>query len=336
MSQAVTPDEAGLRAAAAAIVEGQLVGMPTETVYGLAACATNADAILRVFAAKRRPHFDPLIVHVLATSLGELEGLVDFERLDARGRAAAERLSALWPGPLTLVLPKTARVPDEATSGLDTLALRSPSHPVARALIEAAGPLVAPSANRFGRISPTRPAHVLEELADEVAMVLDGGPCEHGVESTIVGVERDGTARLLRPGATPREAVEAALGARLEAPRSDAGAPAAPGMLASHYAPRKPLVVFGEGHARPGPAAWLGWSDDAPPSELNEVVARRALAPDGRAETGARRLFALLRELDAGEAAWICAAPCPVRDGLGPAIADRLRRASAGRPDEDP
>ncbi len=239
------PNAEGLREAAAVLMRGGLVGMPTETVYGLAAHAFDPEAVLSVFRAKERPAFDPLIVHLADPDLDAASalGVVDRGRLSLSATASLERLARLWPGPLTLVLPRGSRVPELATSGLDTVAVRVPEHPVARALIRTLGaPVVAPSANRFGRISPTEAAHVLEELAGRLDAVLDGGPCALGVESTIVGIEDDGSPRLLRPGACPRETVEAALGRSLEAPRRSA-APAAPGMLASHYAPRKRVVL---------------------------------------------------------------------------------------------
>ncbi len=319
-----------MRAAAEVLREGGLVGMPTETVYGLAAHAFDPQAILRVFTAKGRPHFDPLIAHVLGTTLAEIEHVVDLGRLGTRATQVAEALMAYWPGPLTLVLPKHADVPDEATSGLDTVAVRSPSHPVARALLETFGaPLVAPSANRFGHISPTTADAVREELGDDL-LVLDGGPCTHGVESTIVGVESDGTARLLRPGALPREDLERTLGTALHAASAKV---TAPGMLASHYAPRKTLRLSGDDakHWPTGPAAWLSYAGAAPPAGV-EVAHAEVLTPDGTAATAARRLFATLRRLDGRtDVAWILAETCPDETGLGPAIRDRLQRASAER-----
>jgi L-threonylcarbamoyladenylate synthase len=323
----VDPDD--LYAAAEVLRKGGLVGMPTETVYGLAAHAFDPQAILGVFAAKGRPHFDPLIAHVLGTTLAEIEHVVDLGRMGTRATCVAEALLVYWPGPLTLVLPKHADVPDEATSGLDTVAVRSPSHPVARALLETFGaPLVAPSANRFGHISPTTADAVREELGDAL-LVLNGGPCTHGVESTIVGVESDGTARLLRPGALAREDIERTLGTALRAPSAKV---TAPGMLASHYAPRKTLRLASNTKRWPaGPAAWLSYTGAAPPAGI-EVAHVEVLTPDGTAATAARRLFATLRRLDAlTDIEWILAEECPDDTGLGPAIRDRLQRASAER-----
>ena len=341
-------DEGSVRDAADRLRAGELVALPTETVYGLAARAYDEDAVLSVFAAKGRPGFDPLIVHVTRASRAELEeqGVLDGSRLSEAAARAVDALAALWPGPLTLVLPKGPSVPDAATSGLDTVAVRAPSHPTTRAVIGALGePLVMPSANRFGRVSPTEAAHVADELGEAVALVLDAGATEHGVESTIVGIEDDGTARLLRPGALPRETIEEALGAPLGEPAhagADGGeAPLAPGMLASHYAPRKTLRLLD--------AAEVDLAKDAPPPEGRPGVilysnARRialearwapahtrVLSPEGDDREAARKLFAALRELDASDADWILAELPPEGDGLRPAIRDRLRRAAAAR-----
>ncbi len=320
-------DPAGVAEAARLLRAGQLVGLPTETVYGLAAHAFDADAVLAVFDAKERPRFDPLIVHVLGADA--LAQVVDERRLSPAARRQTEALTRLWPGPLTLVLPKAAEVPELVTSGLDTVAVRAPAHDAARAVLRALGaPFVAPSANRFGRISPTRAAHVVEELDGRVPLVLDGGASEHGVESTIVGVEEDGTLRLLRPGATPRGAVEDIAGARLEAPRAR-GPRRGPGMLASHYAPRIPLVL--ETGQRDGPVAWLLFGsptrDDW--ARYGVPVAVERLGDDDR--RAARELFAALRRLDDSGASWILAELPTSRGGLGPAIRDRLTRAAADR-----
>ena len=295
--------------------------MPTETVYGLAADATSDSAVARVFAAKGRPGFNPLIAHVL-----------DVE--EARKHAAfgpdAERLArAFWPGPLTLVLPVAVgcRVSLLARAGLDTLAIRIPAHPVSRALIGAAGvPLAAPSANRSGRVSPTTAAHVLADLEGRIDWILDGGPSRHGLESTIVACA--GAPTLLRPGAVTREAIEAALDRPLASPVAPGQAPAAPGQLDSHYAP----------HARVRLEALETHPDEAVLDFSGALAGRAAqvrldLSPSGDLIEAAANLFAYLRTLDASGARTIAAAPIPHR-GLGAAINDRLRRAAGPRANE--
>ncbi len=308
----------GVDAAAARLAAGGLVAFPTETVYGLGALAGDPAAVARVFAAKDRPAFNPLIAHVPdAEAAGRL---VDLPPEGARLAAA------FWPGPLTLVAPRRpgGDLCDLCAAGLGTAAVRVPAHPLARALLAAAGrPVAAPSANRSGLLSPTTAAHVLEGLGDAIDGVLDGGPCAVGVESTIIGWE-DGAPVLLRPGGLPAEALEAALGRALR-PSRGAGV-AAPGMLASHYAPRARLRPDA---AAPAPGeAWLGFGPGpaaAAPS-LN-------LSPGGDLTEAAANLFAHLRALDAalGGAGAIAVAPIPDR-GLGRAIRDRLARAAAPRP----
>ncbi|HEX6852123.1 MAG TPA: L-threonylcarbamoyladenylate synthase [Candidatus Polarisedimenticolaceae bacterium] len=344
-TRVLPPTPETIAQAAAALRHGDLVGIPTETVYGLAGNALDAHALASIFAAKERPSFDPLIVHIGGAI--DATGLVD---LSAFGACARDRLRALvdafWPGPLTLVLPKTPMVPDLATSGLATIALRAPSHPVARALIAAAGvPLAAPSANRFGRISPTTASDVVQELWGRVSMVIDGGPCAVGVESTVVAIDPEGGLRLLRPGGISRESLIAVTGAPVAVvPRVvGPGAPArSPGMLESHYAPVKPLhllpraiLALNDVERRellPAGAGILAASGDAeaiaaacagPPTIL------RVLSPSGDAEEAARNLFAALRALDASEATTLVTEPWPGEEGLGYAIADRLRRATA-------
>jgi len=305
---------------AARILErGGLVAIPTETVYGLAANALDAEACLRIFEAKRRPAFDPLIVHVRARAA--LDVL-------ARGLpAAAEALcQRFWPGPLTLVLDKSPLVPDIATSGLETVAVRQPAHPIARALLERLSfPLAAPSANRFGLVSPTTAQHVADQLGDDLEYILDGGACEVGVESTIVGWE-DGSCVLYRPGGVALEDIEACIGAVGVAQRRVL--PAAPGMLAAHYAPRTQLVVVDSTDA----LASLDLSRAAVLTFQRDVraLASIALSPNGDLSEAARRLFAALRELDRAGAERIVAERLP-EVGLGRAINDRLRRAAAAR-----
>lgn len=308
---------------------GELVAVPTETVYGLAAHAFLPEAVLSVFAAKERPSFDPLIAHVLPTELDALCEVVDLSRLKTAARQRATALTTLWPGPLTLVLPKGEKIPDHATSGFDTVAVRSPSHPVMRALLRGLGaPVVAPSANRFGRISPTRASHVADELSGRIPLILDGGPTDHGIESTIVGVEDDGTLRLLRPGSLPVEEIKKVAGAPL---RAAEGPARAPGMLASHYAPRIPLVCAPSAEETDGPVAWLVFDSDAPPdaARFGKPVAIERLGSDDR--RAAQHLFAALRRLDGSGAAWILAETPREQGGLWPALRDRLARAAATR-----
>lgn len=303
--------------AALAIRRGELVGMPTETVYGLAADALDARAVLRVFEAKGRPRFDPLIVHC-----ADLDQVRTVAVLSDR----ALRLAALWPGPLTLVLPRLPAVPDAVTAGLDTVAVRIPDHPLALALIRASGrPLAAPSANRFGRISPTTAAHVAEQLGDAVAGVLDGGPCRVGVESTVL--RPDPSPLVLRPGGVPRERLAAALGEPVALAGRDerAGAlpRAAPGMLASHYAPRAPMRLRAPGAPWPDDGALLAFAGaDLPPGRDAAVLSRA-----GDVAEAAAVLFARLRELDARRPPIITAELVPDA-GLGEAVNDRLRRAA--------
>jgi L-threonylcarbamoyladenylate synthase len=312
-----TPDTIG--AAAECLRLGGLAAMPTETVYGLAADATSDKAVAAIYAAKGRPAFNPLIAHVLGAAPAQEH---------ATFNADADRLArAFWPGPLTLVLPvaSTCRVCLLARAGLDTLALRAPDHPVARALIEAAGrPLAAPSANRSGHVSPTSADHVLADLEGRIDWILDAGPSRHGLESTIVAC-LDSAPTLLRPGALPQEAIEAALGRPLARSVATPATPTAPGQLSSHYAPRARLRL-GAVAVFPDEAAldFGGVLADAPSR------ARLDLSPSGDLVEAAANLFAYLRALDGSGAAAIAAAPIPAR-GLGAAINDRLRRAAAPR-----
>jgi L-threonylcarbamoyladenylate synthase len=317
--------EAGAaEAAARCLAEGGLVAFPTETVYGLGADAANAAAVARLYQAKGRPAFNPLIAHV-----GDFAAARRLARFDARAAALAE---AFWPGPLTLVLPKTAdcTVSDLATAGLDTVAIRVPAHPVARAILAAfGGPVVAPSANLSGHVSPTTAAHVASDLNGRIDQIVDGGPVEVGVESTIIGCF--GTAMLLRPGGVPRAAIERLLGERLEqAPvevASETAQPLAPGMLASHYAPRT-RVRLNADHVADGEAL-LGFGDVLPRG-AERATAVMNLSERGDLNEAAARLFGYLRALDAKQATAIAVMPIP-QEGLGEAINDRLRRAAIGR-----
>jgi L-threonylcarbamoyladenylate synthase len=309
---------AGITAAVAALKRGELVGIPTETVYGLAADATNAKAVGAVFLAKGRPRFNPLIVH-----LPTLAAAQAIATLDRSAEALARRF---WPGPLTLVLPKRGGtgIADLVTAGLDTIAVRVPGHPVAQALLRAfGGPIAAPSANRSGHVSATDAAHVVADLGNAVSVVLDAGPATIGVESTIVGWHA-GAPVLLRAGGVPRGAIEKVLGKGLAAPA--AGAVAAPGMLASHYAPRATLRL-NVTDVKPGEALLAFGS--TPPKDADRAVATVNLSETGDLAEAAARFFGALRALD-DKAAAIAAAPIP-DDGLGEAINDRLRRAAAPR-----
>jgi len=311
--------QAGLVAATEALAAGELVGMPTETVYGLAGDAANGRAIARIFAAKGRPRFNPLIVHLGSIDAAEQTGVFS---------ASARRLAeAFWPGPLSLVLPKRqpARIAELVTAGLDTVAVRVPAHPVALDLIGAfGGPVAAPSANRSGHVSPTTATHVAAELGDAVACILDAGPCRVGLESTIVGFAGD-EAVLLRPGGITRQAVEEVLGRRpvsLDEPSKVT----APGMLASHYAP-KSSVRLRAMHVQPGEA--LISFGTVLPDNADAAVATINLSPSGDLAEAAANLFSALRAVD-DKAATIAVMPIP-DEGLGEAINDRLKRAAAPR-----
>ena len=315
-----TADAAAIAEAARALAAGGLVAFPTETVYGLGADATNGLAVARLYEAKGRPAFNPLIAHV--TDVAAAERLA---RFDAH---AARLAQSFWPGPLTLVLPKAAACPvaDLATAGLDTIAVRVPDHSVAREILAAFGkPVVAPSANRSGHVSPTRAEHVEADLGGRIDLIVDGGPTPVGVESTIVACL--GEPVLLRPGGLPRAAIERALARALADPPAARGGdhPLAPGMLATHYAPRTALrlnanrVAPGEALLAFGPVAAEG-------AERAKCVLN--LSARGDLVEAAANLFAHLRALDAAGADAITAMPVP-REGLGEAINDRLARAAA-------
>ncbi len=300
------------------IRSGGLVAFPTETVYGLGGDATNGEAVARIFAAKGRPSFNPLIVHVPDFAAAVLLGRFSVE--------AQKLAGAFWPGPLTLVVRRAANapVPELVSAGLPTLALRVPDHPIARALLAAADrPLAAPSANRSGHVSATRAEHVAEDLGARAAMILDGGPTAFGLESTVLDVSGADVV-LLRPGAVTAEAIEAVLGKPLQRFASDAEKPASPGQLASHYAPRASLrldvhaALPGEAVLAFGPAPILC---DGPCINLS---------PSGDLIEAAANLFAALRKLDASGLKTIAVMPIP-EFGLGEAINDRLRRAAAPR-----
>jgi L-threonylcarbamoyladenylate synthase len=316
-----------VEAAARCLAAGGLIAFPTETVYGLGADAENGEAVARLYAAKGRPAFNPLISHVPdATAAAAL----------ARFNAASSRLAeAFWPGPLTLVLPQapTCRVCDLATAGLATIAVRVPDHPVAQAILRAFGkPVVAPSANRSGHVSPTTAAHVLADLRGRIDLIIDGGATPVGVESTIVACF--GEPQLLRPGGISRGEIEAVLGHALaeethSATEKDA-APIAPGQLASHYAPRARLRLDA-GSVAPGEAL-LAFGPDLP-AGARDAAGVLNLSASGDLIEAAANLFAHLRALDAAGIATIAVMPIP-HAGLGEAINDRLARGEAPRETE--
>jgi L-threonylcarbamoyladenylate synthase len=314
---------AAVEACARTLADGGLVAFPTETVYGLGADATNAFAIARLYQAKGRPAFNPLISHV-----GDLAAARAVGRFDDTALVLAE---TFWPGPLTLVLPRAAgcTVAELATAGLETIAVRIPSHPIALAILNAFGrPVVAPSANLSGHVSPTTAAHVQGDLDGHIDLIVDGGPVEVGVESTIVGCFDE--PMLLRPGGLPREAIERVLGRALAQPpadtMSDSPQPLAPGMLASHYAPRTRVRLDATGIE--AGEALLAFGVPVPGAD--NAVAVMNLSPRGDLNEAAANLFGYLRALDAKRASAIAVMPIP-EEGLGEAINDRLRRAAVGR-----
>ncbi len=314
-------DPRAVAEAATALRAGLLVALPTETVYGLGANALDARAVARIFEAKGRPHFDPLIVHVPdADAVG---ALAQFDDL----REAFARLSAaFWPGPLTLVLPRRPVVPDLVTSGLPSVAVRVPRHPVTRAVLRAAGvPVAAPSANPFGYVSPTTAAHVADQLGDAVDLILDGGPCAIGLESTIVSL-LDDRPTLLRPGGIPRADLEAVIGPIAEGVRV-LERPLAPGQLARHYATRTPLRLIAPDALTPAPERALLVLAGSPPAGSAGYGQVVTLAPGGDLTATAAALFATLRTLDAAGHEGVDVLPCPL-EGLGVAIMDRVRRAT--------
>ena len=319
-------DRAGIAAASARLRSGGLVAFPTETVYGLGADATDDRAVARIFEAKGRPRFNPLIVH--APDLAAHRAWAVF---DERALRLAD---AFWPGALTLVLPRTPGAPVSrlVSAGLDTVAVRAPDHPVAQALMRAAGcPVAAPSANRFGTLSPTEARHVEASLGTAVDLVLDGGPCPGGLESTVLSLAAEAPV-LLRPGLVTHEAIEPIVGPVQAADPASAGiSPGAPlespGMLAAHYAPRARLRL-NAGDALEQGEALLAFGD-APAAGPAGYAAVRNLSPAGDLTEAAANLFRLLHELDARAPAAIAVSPIP-EDGLGAAINDRLRRAATG------
>jgi L-threonylcarbamoyladenylate synthase len=340
------PDAAAIARAAECLRRGGLVAFPTETVYGLGVHALDSAAVRRLFDAKGRPANDPLIVHV--DSIDRIHDLV------LRVPEAAVALAArFWPGPLTLVLPRSSRVPDEVTAGLNTVAVRVPAHPVARALLTAAGvPVAAPSANLFSRPSPTRASHVLDDLNGRIDVILDGGPTDVGVESTVLDLSSE-VPTILRPGAISREMLQEFLPRveRRSAAERALGSMPSPGMLERHYSPRAPLTLY-EGAAREAVAQLIGdaraaiaagarvgiMAADEDREALAGLVTELAgletrltiayLGSEGDLSTVASRLYAVVRELDSTGVDRILARGFPGEDGLATAIQDRLRRAA--------
>jgi L-threonylcarbamoyladenylate synthase len=317
-------DAAAIAEAAAVLSGGGLIAFPTETVYGLGADAGNGGAIARLYEAKGRPAFNPLIAHVADVTAARALGRFDAD--------ATQLAAAFWPGPLTLVVPKAAGCPvaDLATAGLDTLAVRVPSHDVARQILKTfGGPVVAPSANRSGHVSPTTAAHVLADLSGRLDLIIDGGATDVGVESTIIACV--GEPVLLRPGGVPSDAIARALGRPLGTSSRGAATaddpPLAPGLLASHYAPHTPLRPNAE-RVEPGEVL-LAFGATLPPNAANAVTVLN-LSPRGDLIEAAANLFSHLRALDAAGAKAIAVMPIP-HHGLGEAINDRLQRAAVRR-----
>lgn len=300
------------------LIKGELVAIPTETVYGLAGNALNEKAVLSIFEVKNRPSFDPLIIHTDSIEKVAIY-VADFPE---KARKLAEKF---WPGPLTLLLPKKEIVPDLVTSGLDTVAVRIPRHPLLIDLLASVDfPLAAPSANPFGYISPTTPAHVDQQLGGKIPYILDGGECEVGIESTIVGFENDETI-IYRLGGLDIREIEAVVGPVVLMAHSSSN-PKAPGMLKSHYAPRKPLHLDNR-EAFPAGSADTGYLLFDRYLEDTDKQFQRILSPTGNMKEAAHNLFACLRELDALPISEIRAELAPA-SGLGLAINDRLQRAS--------
>ncbi|HSI05438.1 MAG: L-threonylcarbamoyladenylate synthase [Myxococcota bacterium] len=357
MTSILTPTPANLAAAAEALLRSRVVAIPTETVYGLAGVAFDEVALATIFTVKERPTFDPLIVHV-PTPPGDADihlaelGLLDPRLLTPKARERLNTLAkAYWPGPLTLVVPRGPRVPDLVTSGLDTVAIRCPGHPVAQDLLATVKrPLAAPSANRFGRISPTTAAHVLEELGGRIELILDGGPAHVGIESVVVAV--NDPPQILRPGSITKEHLETTLSESLTVamPNASLKPQPSPGMLERHYAPGKrfvrlptPVSSLADAAAAKlkklvegveGPIALICVLGDAraAATRLRELTGRDVLAhslsPGGDPNEAARNLFRTLRLLDSTGAALLVAEPLPTASGVLLAIVDRLSRAT--------
>ncbi len=313
-------DKVLIQKASEIIRRGGLVAFPTETVYGLGADAFNLMAVARVFEVKQRPYFDPLIVHISET--------MEINRLVKEVPDGAKKLiEHFWPGPLTIVLFKRDEVPDIVTSGLPTVAVRMPRHPMTLEFIKLSEtPIVGPSANPFGYISPTRAEHVREQLGDQIDFILDGGPCEIGVESTIVSFI-DEKPKLLRPGGIPLEEIEAIVG-EIEIKNIDANKPLSPGMLPRHYAPRTPIIIgLSEEEIEKYRGKKIGFLAFKRPANIFKFDYMEVLSEKGDLREAATNLFSALRRMDGMGLDIIFAEPFP-EIGLGRAIMDRLRKAS--------
>ena len=330
-----------------ALRSGNIVGMPTETVYGLAGNAFDADVVAKIFSAKERPSFDPLIVHVAdnlnsVTKLGSAKIISPESMTPSMIKIADALIQKFWPGPLTIILPKNPKIPDLVTSGLDQVGVRMPAHEVAQKLLKACGlPLAAPSANRFGRISPTTALHVADELGTKIPYIVDGGRCAIGIESTVVAVDDD-CIWILRPGKISGTELEACAGVPVKSALA-VHERASPGMLASHYAPKKSMYIVQDWSqflgslptdAHTKSMALLVTSGDGN-HEKKQLAANRIkpvvtllLTPNGLDNEAAKGLFAAMRELDKSSAEVIVASSTPSSDGLWLAIKDRMQRAS--------
>jgi L-threonylcarbamoyladenylate synthase len=330
----LSTSESDLRRAGKALAEGLLVAIPTETVYGLGANAFDERAVARVFEAKARPNFDPLIVHIASLDTVEQVATVPSEK-------ARRLMKALWPGPLTLIMPKRPEIPGIVSAGLSTVAVRFPSNEVAQAVIRYSGvPVAAPSANPFGYLSPSTARHVADFLGDKVDFIVDGGPCAIGVESTVLDVTQE-PPRVLRPGGMPVESIEAvigpvAIGVKVAADADGAPAPQSPGQLKSHYAPHTPLYLLPEGRildSEPrGRAVALVFSSEGERALRGSPLSRRfseirVLSPSGDFLEASAALFSILHVLDLEGLDEIWAERLPER-GLGRAVNDRLYKAS--------
>jgi L-threonylcarbamoyladenylate synthase len=317
VAEVLQADRKAIQRAASLLREGKLVAFPTETVYGLGACALNPQAVARIFEVKERPLFDPLIVHVATL---EMAGEVG-EFLDPRALLLVKRF---WPGPLTLVLPKRPTIPDIVTAGLPTVGVRMPAHPVALELIREAGvPVAAPSANLFGHLSPTTAAHVVKQIGDRIDLVLDGGQCPIGVESTVLELLEEPV--LLRPGGIPLEDLERVIGKIRIGSLKDS--PRAPGQLPFHYAPRVPLRIVPQ-EMPPPPGFRVGLLAFQVVRHPEWFVKVEILSSNGDLREAAANFFACLHRLEEAGLDLIFAEPVP-EVGLGRAIMDRLRKAEA-------
>lgn len=349
MSRILIPTEATIAEVADALQRGELVGMPTETVYGLAANALDPSAVARIFDAKTRPSFNPLIVHIKAQTPADLaaRGLIDPTRLSPRATSVANRLAQLWPSPLTIVLPRGPKITDIVTGGLDTVGLRAPDHPVAQALLRRISALAAPSANRSGSVSPTTARDVLDGLGPELFAVLDGGACRVGIESTVVRVLENGDVVVLRTGFWSAEALSEHTGQRVTTAEDHPERPRSPGTTLRHYAPAKPFYLL------PSPldtmsiepwlagrtAAVLCWNDAAAARIMAANipgVSAMALHPTGEPAGVAQALYATIRRLDNSPAEILLCEPMPPSHlayrGLLHAIHDRIVRSTTPWP----